>query len=997
MKLFYARLNTNFSKVIFFLTFLSVLAGCQNAPEFEGYTLLEKRFVKEVNADCYFLEHDGSGAQVLKIAADDPNKTFSISFNTIPESDCGTPHIMEHSVLNGSKNFPVKSPFDVLSKGSLNTFLNAMTGPDMTYYPVASMNEKDYYNLMHVYLDAVFNPLIYDDPRIFEQEGWHYELTDPEEPVSYKGVVYNEMKGAFSSPERERGYLVFKNLFPENGYGFSSGGYPEAIPDLTYEDFLAFHTKYYHPNNSYIILYGDADMGKELAFIDSAYLSKYERSGFRAEIPLHAPYDSPKALEAVYSATEGSSTENQTFLSMSFVTGEGSDIEAYVSQMILADVLVNQESAPIRKALLEAEIGRDVYAYSNFLKQNVFEIVVQNANPEDSDKFKEVVMSALKEAAEKELDQEAAEGAFNRIEFEFREGDDAQKGLTYGQMALLGWKFKSDPFLTLQYNAALEQVKTNLKEGYLEDFVKKQMLDNPYTLLLVLKPEPGLEKIKKAKIEEELTAFKAGLSGEAIQKLVDETQALIAYQREEDTPENLATIPMLQLSDINPESEFYGIDEVDNDGVTILHYDVFTNNVVYERLMFDLYVLPLEDIPYARLLTEFMGKLDTENHSYEDLEKELNIHLGGFNIFLNTYLENQNSSTPIAQLQVSAKSMNDKVDKMIELTAEILNHTKFDDSERLGELLTRHQSQLESGVKNNGLWYALYRLKSYISNSGMYDELTEGLSYFDFVTDLSKDFENNPEPLTQKLNEIASKLFSKGNMMAATTCSSEDLAKIKDGFSHLAETFETEMPGMNEWNFELSVKNEGLMAASKVQYVLKGSDYRKFGYDWDGRMEVLSQILSTDWLQNQIRVIGGAYGGFTFLDRSGTFIFASYRDPNLKGTLDNYDATPGYLKEFDADEATITRYLIGTIAGIDYPRTPSQKGSSAVRYYFEKTTKEDLQKEREAVLSTTVQDIRDMEAMVTQILKQNVYCVYGNQELLMEHKDMFGELILTVK
>ncbi len=975
-----------------------ILTGCIKAPEYKGYRLIEKRFVKEVNADCYYFEHEKSGARVFKIAAEDENKTFNISFNTIPESDCGTPHIMEHSVLNGSKNFPVKSPFDVLLKGSLNTFLNAMTSKDMTYYPVASMNEKDYFNLMHVYLDAVFNPLIYDDPRIFKQEGWHYELTDPDEPVIYKGVVYNEMKGAFSSPNRELSYQANKNLFPENGYGYSSGGYPEAIPKLTYNDFLDFHRRYYHPTNSYIYLYGDADLEKELHFIDSAYLSNYDRSDFRAEIPLHPPFKEMKEVEATYSITEGSNTENKTYLSLSFVTGEGSDLEAYVSQMVLADVLVNQESAPVRKALQEAGIGRDVRASSDFLRQNVFEIVVQNANAEDKEAFREVVLNTLKEVVEKGLDKKAAEGTLNRFEFQLREGDDAQKGMSYVMQAMPGWKFRDDPFLTLQYEEPLAEVKNGLEAGYFEEFIKTRLVENPYALLLVLKPQPGLEKEKKTIIEKELAAFKEQLNEEEIINLVEETEALVAYQQEEDTPEKLSTIPLLELSDIKPEAIWYGISELDVAGMTVLHHEAFTNNVVYEKLMFDLRILSEEQIQYARLLTELLGKLDTENYTYEELEKALNIHTGSFNIYLNTYLENQNSSDPIAQLQVSAKAMNDKVDKMIELTAEILHHTRFDDPVRLKELLTRHQSQVESSVRNNGVRYAIYRLGSYITNYGMFRELTTGLEYYRFLTELTNDFDNKSGEISALLSETASKLFTRGNMIAATTCSEEDLETITAGYEHLMQAFpEGTPPELKKWDFDVSINNEGLLAASKVQYVVKGFNFRKLGYGWNGRMEVLSQILSTDWLLNQIRIIGGAYGGFSIIDRSGMFMFISYRDPNLEETLDNYDATPGYLKEFDADTAVMTRYIIGTVSNLDNPLTPSEKGNVAVRYYFENTTKEDLQKEREAVLSTTVQDIRDMETLVSDILQQNAYCVYGNQERLESEKDLFGKLVKTVK
>ncbi|MEJ2542625.1 MAG: insulinase family protein [Calditrichaceae bacterium] len=532
-------------------------AGYKVDKTYHGFKLKEKRFVKEVNAECFYFIHEKSGARLLKIAADDPNTTFSISFKTVPESDAGTPHIMEHSVLNGSKNFPVKSPFDILSKGSLNTFLNAMTGGDITIYPVASMNDKDYFNLMHVYLDAVFNPLIYDDPRILKQEGWHHELLNKDSSVVYKGVVYNEMKGAFSSPTRELGYQIDKNLFPDNSYHFSSGGYPSAIPTLTYNDFINFHKKYYHPSNSYIYLYGNADLDKELEFIDKKYLSNYKKSDFKASIPLQKPFSEMKQVTAYYSAAEGSSTENQSYIALNYVSGLNTDQKLLFALDILAEVLVNGESAPLRLALQEAGIGKEVHASVDEMKQNVFQIRVQNANASDKDKFLEIINASLQKAVDEGLDMEAAEGRLNRVEFRLREGDDAQKGLTYNFQTINGWFFAEDPFLSLEYEKPLAEIKSAIKEGYLQQVIKQYMLKNPHALLLVLEPKPGMETEINDKTEQELTEFKKTLSDSDLDKLVEETNELVEYQEREDSDEAVATIPMLGLKDIDPNSEFY--------------------------------------------------------------------------------------------------------------------------------------------------------------------------------------------------------------------------------------------------------------------------------------------------------------------------------------------------------------------------------------------------------------------------------------------------------
>ncbi len=980
------------------LIVIYVFMSCQTEKYKEGSTyfgfkLIEKRFVEEVNSNCYFFEHVKSGARLLKFSTNDANKTFCIGFKTTPESDCGTPHIMEHSVLNGSKNFPVKSPFDVLAKGSLNTFLNAMTGSDVTVYPVASMNNKDYFNLMHVYLDAVFYPLIYDDPRILKQEGWHYELENKDAPVIYKGVVYNEMKGAFSSPTRELGYLVSKNLFPDNCYGFSSGGYPATIPTLTYEKFLDFHRKYYHPSNSYIFLYGDADLDKELSFINEKYLSNYEKSTNIASISLHKPFKKMKKVTGYYPVPEGSNTENKTYLSLSWVIGEGKDQALGMALDVLNDVLVNHESGPIRLALQEAGIGRDVSSYYDGLKQNVLHIKVQNANASDKNKFYDIVMNMLIETAEKGINKETIKGIINRKEFRLREGDNAQKGLTYIFQAYNGWFYSGDPFLSLEWEKPLTEVKKALETDLLETIIKERILDNPHSLLLTMEPKPGLETERKEKIKAECANYKATLSAKEIETLVQETEELVKYQEREDSPEALATIPLLELKDINPKAEWYPVTEKKVNEVAELYYNTFTNGVVYTRLLFDTRVLSQNLIPYASLLTEVLGSLNTENYSYGELDNELNIHTGGFNTNLNTYLRNRKDENMMPKLVVFSKAMNTKVDKLFELTGEIINHTIFSDKDRLKTVLIRHQSRLDANIKNNGLGYARTRLTSYYSNRGMFNELTGGIEYYWFITDLANNFDKNAEDIIANLKKVASQLFTKDNLIVTVTCGKEDLPDFNKELGKLLNVLSKEKSDMKSWDFVFDTKNEGFLTASKVQYVLKGYDYKKLGYDWNGKIRVMNQVLSREWLNKQIRIIGGAYGGFCNFSPSGQVYFGSYRDPNLKLTIENFDGSPEFLSKFEPAEDAMTRFIIGTIARMDKPLSPSSEGNVAFSRYLEEITHEDVQKERDDVLATVPEDIRLMNKFVEDILKQKAFCVYGNEEKVKSNKDLFKKIM----
>lgn len=983
----------------FLVALFAVFTACtpkekfQSGEKYHGFTLVENKFVEEVNANCLLFKHDKSGARLLKIAASDQNKLFNVAFKTTPQNDCGTPHIMEHSVLNGSKNFPVKSPFDILSKGSLNTFLNAMTGSDFTTYPVASMNTKDYYNLMHVYLDAVFNPNLRTDPKILKQEGWHHELASKDADVVYKGVVYNEMQGAFSNPSRELGYQIGKILFPGNTYGVSSGGYPKAIPQLTQEDFVKFHKRYYHPSNSYILLYGNADLDKELQFIDTEYLSKYELSADKVEIPLQKPFKKMKEAEKTYAISDGDSTKDKTFLNLSFVAGEGSDISLGLTFDVLADALVNHESAPIRLALQEAKIGRDIGAYYNGGKQGVFDITVENANPEDKDRFKEIVFSTMKEVSEKGFDKKMVEGILNRMEFNMKEGNTPQKGMMYLFQSYQSWMFANDPFIGLEYNKPLAEVKKALSTDLLEQVTTKYLANNPHTLLMVLKPEPGLQAKIAKETKAELKAYKDSLSEEEVEKLIAKTKELIAYQKREDTPEAKATVPMLELADINNDIEWFGIDKNDVSGVEVLHHNAFTNNILYSNLYFDIRTLPKDLIPYAELLSSFLGKLNTENYTYGELDNALNIQTGGFSTYTTTFLEDNSDDKLIPKFVVYTKATTAKAGKMFELANEVINHSKINDKDRLKDLLNRHQSRVDYNIKNNGLNYAMTRLRSYYSKYGAYTEATDGLDYYRFVTDLSNNFDDKSDELIANLKKTANLLFAKENMIGSVTCDNKDFTAYSKEIQNLAGELKTGAVNLNEWKFDFKKKNEGLKTASKVQYVVKGYDLKKLGYQYNGKMRVLNQILSTDWLQKQVRVIGGAYGGFAGISKSGNVYFASYRDPNLVETFENYNNTPNYLDKFDANSKEMTRYIIGTIARMDGPMTASQRGKRAIDYYFSKTTVEELKAEREAVLATTPEDIKGMKKMIEDILSQDAICVYGNEEKVEENAKLFGNTI----
>jgi Zn-dependent M16 (insulinase) family peptidase len=962
-----------------------------------GFKLIEKRFVKEVNAECYYYEHVKSGAKLFKIANDDDNKSFSIAFNTAPSSDNGAPHIMEHSVLNGSTKFPVKSPFDVLSKGSLKTFLNAMTSKDATRYPIASMNEKDYFNLMNVYMDAVFHPLIFSDPRILKQEGWHYELLDKDQPVVYKGVVYNEMKGAYSTPTRELMYQMFKNLFPDTPYAYESGGYPTAIPTLTQQEFEAFHKKYYAPENSYIFLYGNADLDKELEFLDSEYLSKYTRAGVKIQWPDQKPFTAMKDITSYYPVMEGAPTEGQTYISMSWVAGSGTDGALSMALDMICDILVNQESGPIRLALQKEGIGKDVSAYCYSLKQNVVNITVQNAEPGDKQKFYDVVMNTLKDCISKGFDKKDIEGTLNRNEFYLREGADSQKGLTYGGRIQSGWFYDGNPFEGLEYEKVFTTLKQSLTTNYLEKIAGQYLVNNTHCLLQSLVPKVGMEQEITDKANADLAAYKKTLSSADIDKLIQDNKDLVAFQKREDTPEALATIPMLTLSDINPKATFYSCNDGKIGNIRTLYREDFANNIVYSNLYFNMNVLPQDMIPYASLLSNLLGMLDTEKYTYADLDREFNINTGGFSTYLSNVLPDQDDAKMQAYFVVYAKMMNDKTAKSFELTKETLLNTKYTDKDRIGSLLDRIQAQLDAQVKRDGSGIASRRLSSYFTQKGAFNELTDGLDYYWFVCDLVKQYKSNPDQVLANLKKTADLLFNANNMFCSVTCGKEDYANYSTQLSSFAKSLPANKVVTNTWTFKKAALNEGILTTSKVQYVIQGYDFKQLGYSWNGNMRVLNQIVSSDWLKNQVRVIGGAYGGYSTVSPNGVFTFNSYRDPNLQATINNYNGTVDYLKNFEASDTDMTRYIIGTISKIDVPATAPQKGQYAFNYVLTNTTQQMLQQEREQILATKVADIKGYAEMIQKILQQQNICVYGNTDKIKAEQSSLKSLITPDK
>lgn len=960
-----------------------------------GFTLIEKQYVEELNSTAHVFRHD-SGAELLHLENDDNNKVFTISFRTPPENSKGIPHILEHSVLCGSRKYPCKEPFVELLKGSMNTFLNAMTFSDKTVYPVASTNEKDFVNLMDVYLDAVLYPKIYDKPEIFMQEGWHYDLEDPKDEIIYKGVVYNEMKGAFSSPEQVLFRHIQHSLFPEHTYGVESGGDPKNIPQLSYEEFIEFHKKYYHPSNSKILIYGDGSVEDRLKFLHEEYLNEFSKIEINSDVPYVTSIGQKKSIEYHYPISAEEDHTEKTYLSLNYVIGTSEDLELGMAFSMLDYILMESSAAPLKNKLNESRLGKDVFGmYNNQLKQPTYSIVVKNSEKSKINELKKLVQDTLQSIVKNGLDKKLVEAAINSTEFNLREADFGSypKGLVYFMQILGYWNYYDDPVQALEYEKRLQNIKSALTTDYFEQLIQKFFLENKHCNQLILSPQKNLAEENSQKEKEDLVSFKQSLSEKQISEIVARTQVLKEMQITPDTPEDLATIPTLEISDLNEKSEELPIEIKEENGVKTLLHDIHTSGITYLKLFFDSTVIPQEDLQYLPLLSLLLGDINTKKYTYSELSNEINIHTGGLGIAATNVVKHNDESVYFPKFVVKGKSTQPKLVKLLELMEEIIHNTVFDDKNRIRELIQESKSRQEMSITQAGHSVAMSRLFSYFSQSGAYNETTSGLSYYKFISDIEKNYEDKYDAFVKKLEDIYQKVFHRENMIISVTHSKEDHRNFLQAFQPFVTQINSEEIKKNHYEFELSEKNEGLLTPANVQYVAKGYNFRKSGYNYSGGMTVFSRIAGLDYLWNRIRVQGGAYGAFSVVSRSGNMFFGTYRDPNLQESLEVFDQIADYYKSFESDDKEMTKYIIGTVSQLDTPLSPRAKGSLAATRYITHMTQDDVQHTREEVLNTTPEEIREIASMIETLMKQNRYCVLGNENRIKTDQKLFDDLV----
>ena len=957
------------------------------------YEILDEHRVEDVQSDGFILRHKKSGARIAILSNNDDNKVFYIGFRTPPEDETGVPHIIEHTTLCGSKKFPVKDPFIELAKGSLNTFLNAMTYPDKTVYPVASCNDQDFKNLMDVYLDAVFNPNITKYEEIFKQEGWHYELTGKDDELKINGVVYNEMKGAYSSPDEVLSSQIYRSLFPDNTYSKDSGGNPEYIPKLTYEAYLDFYHKYYHPSNSYIYLYGDMDVVERLEWLDKEYLSLYDYKKVNSEINKQPAFDEIKNVEAQYSITMDDSQENKTYLSYNRVVGDSLDEMLYQAFDVLDYALVSSPGAPVKQALIDAGIGDDVYgSYDAGILQPVFSFVAKNANASQADEFESIIENTLKEVVKTGINKEALLAGINSSEFKFREADFGQfpKGLLFGLNCLDSWLFDDmKPFIHLECLGTFAKLRKAVDTDYFEKLIQEYLLDNTHGSSVTVKPKRGLGNEREETLAKELSDYKASLSDEEIKKLIEDTEHLKKYQEEPSSDEDLRKLPMLTRADMKKNAMPFSNIEDELSDVKVVRHDIESNGIDYISFLFDAGDFAQSELGYLGFFTNALGLVSTEKYSYTDLANATNIYTGGISTGTASHPDIKDRNNFVFKFEVKLKVLEKNLDKALELMEQMLLTSDFTDTKRLGELVAQIKARLQANLSSSGHLVAAMRSMSSFSRYALYQDELKGVAFYRSICRIEKELSESPKSVSDKLAAIAKKLFARNRMLISFTGNNEAYGNAKPSLEKVIAGFNKMSAVGNQAEVHFNTAKEAFIDASQIQYVAKTGDFICEGYEYTGALRLLRIILSYDYLWINVRVKGGAYGCMNTFLRSGESYFVSYRDPNLSDTLDVYDKIPEYIKSFSPDERDMTKYIIGTFSALDTPMNPEAKGSRSLSAYLEGITYEQIQKERNEILNAQPEDIRRLADLVEAVLKKDSICVIGNENMIKESAGLF--------
>ena len=956
-----------------------------------GFKKLGEEISNETGSTVCYYEHEKSGAQLVHLKNEDPHMAFGIGFRTPPEDSTGVAHILEHSVLSGSRKFKTREPFMELLKSSMNTFLNAMTFPDMTIYPLSSMNQKDFKNLVDVYMDAVLFPRIHDMEEIFLQEGWHYHLLDKTDPITYNGVVYNEMRGAYSSPEANVAQAVARALNEGTTYDHEAGGYPYDIPSLSFDDLKSFHKKYYHPSNSLIFLYGDANREEIFHLLDEEYLTHFDARNPDSDLVLKNQPAGLKRREFSYPGDESHTAKEHSYLSYAVSLGHADSVEDTMINTILSEILINSESSPLKKALLENNMGEDLMGLSSDTYYLDFGLAVKHASDERLDELVDIVETTLNKLVEEGIDEKLLLASINRTEFKLREARGSLKGIMYFITAMSAWRYGNDPMALLNFQPVFDKFRAEMNHGFFEKIIKERILENPVKLIAVHRPETGMFTKMDQIQDEKLKTLKESLSDEELDDLVVMNQKLLKFQMTEDSKEDKATIPHLEIEDIERKIPHIEETELKEGNTTILFHPFISSDINYLTASFSMSQIKKEDIVWVGYLSAILGITDTENHSYSELNNEINIYTSGISTNPVVYKKLSQVNQFEARFNVSTSAMGDYSPKMFEFFREVLLHTDFSDSKRLKEILLMLRSNMEAGFDFQGHTIAMARVASFFDQGSRYQEELTGVAFYDHINSLLNNFDEEAAQFSHHLNRVAKIIFNQSDLYISLTGEEER----RDELVKEARSFINDLPKVSSnkkiepVQFELGHRKEALTSASGVQYVAKGFNLKALGHEYNGELTVLSSILSMDYLHNAIRARGGAYGAGISISPNGNVTTFSYRDPNLRATIETYDKMGDFLRNLVLDDEDIKKYIIGSMTRFNPPLTASDINGLLLARRFSDSSEAQIEERMGQAIETTRESIMAKADLIDELMAQDYLAVLGSGDKIKEQKDLF--------
>jgi len=954
----------------------------------KSFNLVEEKNIPELNALAKLYVHKRTGARLLSVINDDENKVFSINFRTTPKDSTGVAHILEHSVLGGSEKYPVKEPFVELLKGSLATFVNAFTYPDKTCYPVASQNLQDFYNLIDVYMDAVLHPLITEETLM--QEGWHYELDDPANPLTYKGVVFNEMKGAYSSPDNLLARTIQQSLFPKHVYGIDSGGDPRNIPDLTYAAFKNFHETYYHPSNSFIFFYGNDDPEKRLKLLDG-YLAPYKKLKVKSQVPLAKPFKKSKNIKYSYDAGQDTEIKKKHYLTVNWLLPDTSDPVTDFSLQILSHILIDTPASPLKKALLDSGLGEDLtgLGLEGELRQHIFSTGLKGTRAGDAKKIEQLIFDTLTTLVRDGIDPDMTAAALNTIEFHLRENNTGSfpRGISIMLRALVTWLHEDDPFKLLAFESPLAEIKSRLAADgkYFEKLIQTHLLDNVHRTTLRFQPDPELGRRSEEEEQTRLASIREAMSAEEVQACVENTQRLKKLQEAPNSPEALATMPFLQLSDLEKKNKSIPIEVMQIQDTTVLYHDLFTNGIVYLDLALDLHALPQQYLPLTEIFARALLEMGTDKEDYVKLSQRIGKSTGGIYGSASSFTTHGTREN-VSKLFLRGKATVAQATELLNILKDVLLNTNFNNRERLKQIVLEEKSGLESSLVPSGHAYANKRVRAQFGGAGWVNDQIGGIGYLFALRELAHDIDKNWDSVLKKLEAMRDALVNSKSVLCNVTLDAANWKTFQPHFENFIFALPEKDVERLTLNVERSIEKEGLTIPAQVNYVAKAANLYDLGYEFDGSSHVILNYLRTTYLWEKIRVLGGAYGAFCAFDsNSGVFSFLSYRDPNLDATLENYDNAAAYLKSLNAEslsEGELTKAIIGTIGDIDSYQLPDAKGHTSMMRYLTGKSDETRQKERDEILSTNGEDFIAFGEVLEKAAKSEAIAVIGSQSAI---------------